>query len=150
MQAATRTIPIVFMQVHNPVEMGLVASLARPGGNTTGFTQMSAELDPKRLELLHEIAPLVSRAAFLINPNNTLDLRFTEAEAAAKSLGIALRRGVLTIGAHRDQTDHRVVQQLRGRALLDRNSLGRWPAKRRAATGGSRVRVYTSRPPTEP
>jgi putative tryptophan/tyrosine transport system substrate-binding protein len=92
LQAATHTIPIVFMQVHNPVEQGLVASLARPGGNTTGFTQMSAELDPKRLELLHEIAPSVSRAAFLINPNNISDLRFTEAEAAAKSLGIALRR----------------------------------------------------------
>jgi putative tryptophan/tyrosine transport system substrate-binding protein len=92
LQAVTRTIPIVFMQVHNPVEQGLVVSLARPGGNTTGFTQMSAELDPKRLELLHEIAPSVSRAAFLINPNNISNLRFSEAEAAAKSLGIALRR----------------------------------------------------------
>jgi len=152
LQAATRTIPIVFMQVHNPVETGFVASLARPGGNTTGFTQMSAELDSTRLGLLHEIAPSLSRAAFLVNPNLTpgLQERFAGAQAAAKSLGIALRRGVLTIGAHRDQTDHRVVQQLRGRALLDRKSLGRWPAKRRAATGGSRVRVYTSRPPTEP
>jgi len=96
LQAATHAIPIVFMQVHNPIEQGIVASLARPGGNTTGFTQMSAELDPKRLELLHEIAPSVSRAAFLINPNNTLDLRFTEAEAAARSLGIALRRVAAT------------------------------------------------------
>jgi putative tryptophan/tyrosine transport system substrate-binding protein len=64
LQAATHTIPIVFMQVNDPVEQGLVASLARPGGNTTGFTQMSAELDPKRLQLLHEIAPSLSRAAF--------------------------------------------------------------------------------------
>jgi putative ABC transport system substrate-binding protein len=47
LQAATRTIPIVFMQVNDPVEQGFVVSLARPGGNTTGFTQMSAELDPK-------------------------------------------------------------------------------------------------------
>jgi len=61
LQAATRTIPIVFMQVHDPVEMGFVASLARPGGNTTGFTQMGAELDSKRLGLLHEIAPSLSR-----------------------------------------------------------------------------------------
>jgi putative tryptophan/tyrosine transport system substrate-binding protein len=94
LQAATRAIAIVFIQVNNPVEQGFVASLARPGGNTTGFTQMSAELDPKRLQLLHEIVPSVSRAAFLVNPNLTpsLDERFAKAAAAAKSLGIALRR----------------------------------------------------------
>ena len=94
LQAATRTIPIVFMQVNDPVEQGFVASLAQPGGNTTGFTQMSAELDPKRLELLHEIVPSLSRAAFLVNPNLTPALleRFVGAEAAANSLGIALRR----------------------------------------------------------
>jgi putative ABC transport system substrate-binding protein len=94
LQAATRTVPIVFRQVNDPVEQGFVASLARPGGNTTGFTQMSAELDPKRLELLHEIAPSLSRAAFLVNPTLTPGLpeRVAHAEAAAKSLGIALRR----------------------------------------------------------
>src|SRR5438874_8754922 len=94
LQAATRTIPIVFMQVNDPVEQGFVVSLARPGGNTTGFTQMSAELDPKRLQLLHEIVPSVSRAAFLVNPNLTpgLDERFAKAEVVAKSLGIALLR----------------------------------------------------------
>jgi putative tryptophan/tyrosine transport system substrate-binding protein len=94
LQAATHTIPIVFMQVNDPVEQGFVASLARPGGNTTGFTQMSGELDPKRLQLLHEIAPSLSRAAFLVNPHLTpgLPQRFAGAEAAAKSLGIALRR----------------------------------------------------------
>jgi putative ABC transport system substrate-binding protein len=99
LQAATRTIPIVFMQTGNPVEMGLVASLARPGGNTTGFSQMSAEVDSKRLQLLHEIAPAVSRAAFLGNPNTTLDLRFADAEAAARSLGIALQRVAATTPA---------------------------------------------------
>jgi putative ABC transport system substrate-binding protein len=94
LQAATRTIPIVFMQVNNPVEQGLVATLSRPGGNTTGFTQMSAELDPKRLELLHEIVPSVSRAAFLVNPTLTprLGERVAGAEAAGNSLGIALQR----------------------------------------------------------
>jgi putative tryptophan/tyrosine transport system substrate-binding protein len=94
LQAATRTIPIVFIQVNDPVEQGFVASLARPGGNTTGFTQMSAELDPKRLQLLHEIAPSLSRAAFLVNPNLTpaLPERVAHAEAAANSLGIALQR----------------------------------------------------------
>jgi putative ABC transport system substrate-binding protein len=94
LQAATHTIPIVFMQVNDPVQQGLVAALARPGGNTTGFTQMSAELDPKRLQLLHEIAPSLSRAAFLVNPNLTPGLRerFAGAEAAAKGLGITLQR----------------------------------------------------------
>src|SRR6266446_527852 len=98
LQAATRTIPIVFIQVSDPVEQGFVATLARPGGNTTGFTQMSAELDPKRLQLLHEIAPSLTRAAFLVNPNLTpgLQERFAGAEAAAKSMGIALRRVAVT------------------------------------------------------
>jgi putative ABC transport system substrate-binding protein len=94
LQAATRTIPIVFRHVNDPVEQGFVASLARRGGNTTGFTQMSAELDPKRLQLLHEIASSLSRAAFLVNPNLTpaLPERVAHAEAAANSLGIALQR----------------------------------------------------------
>jgi putative tryptophan/tyrosine transport system substrate-binding protein len=94
LQTVTRTIPIVFIQTPNPVESGLVASLARPGGNTTGFTQMSGELDAKRLELLHEIAPSLSRAAFLINPNFVphVEQRYADAAAAAKSLGIALER----------------------------------------------------------
>src|SRR6516165_12230689 len=93
LQAATRTIPIVFRQVNDPVEQGFVASLARPGGNTTGFTQMSAELDPKRVELLHDIAPSLTRAVFLVNRTLTpgLPQRVAQAEAAAKSLGIALR-----------------------------------------------------------
>jgi ABC-type uncharacterized transport system substrate-binding protein len=94
LQAATRTIPVVFMQVNDPVEQGFVTTLAQPGGNTTGFTQMSAELDPKRLQLLHEIAPSLSRVVFLINPNLTPGLleRVAHAEAAAKRLGIALQR----------------------------------------------------------
>src|SRR5262249_31673870 len=66
--AARRTIPIVFLQVAGPVEQGFVASLAHPGGTTTGFTQMSTELNSKRLELLHQIVPSVSRVAFLVNP----------------------------------------------------------------------------------
>ena len=93
-QAATRTIPIVFMQVGDPVEQGFVASLGRPGGNTTGFSQMADDLDPKRLQLLHEIIPSLSRVAFLVNPtlSPAIDKRFPKTEAAAKSLGIALRR----------------------------------------------------------
>ena len=68
--AATRKIPVVFMQVNDPVEQGFVASLAHPADNTTGFTQMSAELDPKRLQLLHDIAPSLSRAHLLSEPSS--------------------------------------------------------------------------------
>ena len=94
LQAATRSIPIVFMQAPDPVEQGLIASLARPGGSTTGFSQMAGELDSKRLQLLHDIAPSLSRAAFLVNPNFPLGLleRVARAEIAGKSLGITLRR----------------------------------------------------------
>ena len=94
--ALTRTIPIVFMQLGDPVEMGFVASYARPGGNLTGFAQLAGELDSKRLELLHVIAPRVSRAAILMNPTLAqlpiLEKRFAEAEAAARHQGIRLRR----------------------------------------------------------
>jgi putative tryptophan/tyrosine transport system substrate-binding protein len=122
LQAATRTIPIVFMQVHDPVEMGFVASLARPGGNTTGFTQMSAELDSKRLQLLHDIAPSLSRAAFLVNPNLTPGLqdRFAGAEAAAKSLGIALRR-IDAVNPADLAAAFAVIEQSASEALLVQN-----------------------------
>jgi ABC-type uncharacterized transport system substrate-binding protein len=91
-QAATRTIPIVFLQIPDPVGTGFAATLSRPGGNITGFTQMSSELESKRVELLHEIAPSLSRAAFLLNPRLSLLNPFADAEAAARVLGIALRR----------------------------------------------------------
>jgi putative ABC transport system substrate-binding protein len=94
LQAATRKIPIVFMNFYSdPVAQGLVASLARPGGNVTGFAQMSSELDPKRLELLHEIVPALQHAVFLVGGTAPETAgRFAKAEAAAKRLGIALRR----------------------------------------------------------
>jgi putative ABC transport system substrate-binding protein len=119
LQAATRTIPIVFIQVTDPVEMGLVASLARPGGNTTGFTQMTGELDPKRLELLHAIAPSVSRAAFVINPRRTpgLEKRFADAEAAAKVFGITLRLLDATTPAELTKALG-TIETLAGEALL--------------------------------
>src|SRR5215472_4363090 len=99
LQAATRTIPIVFLQLGDPVEQGFVASLSRPGGNTTGFTQM--EIDSKRLELLHELAPSISRAAYLINPTlvRMLQERFAKKKAEAKGLRIDLRRVDATTSA---------------------------------------------------
>ena len=68
--AATKTIPIVFMTASDPVRAGFVSNLARPEGNVTGVTLIAAELSTKRVELLHEIAPGVTRVAVLVNPNN--------------------------------------------------------------------------------
>ena len=67
---ATSTIPIVFFIGDDPVELGLVASLARPGGNVTGFSDISAEMTPKRLELLCELVPQATMIALLVNPDN--------------------------------------------------------------------------------
>jgi putative tryptophan/tyrosine transport system substrate-binding protein len=87
---ATTTIPIVF-SVGDAVDSGLVSSLARPGGNATGLTFLAPELDGKRLELLKEAFPKVTRVAFLWRvPSARADL-FKEAEAVAKTLGLRLQ-----------------------------------------------------------
>ena len=89
---ATSTIPIVMLAVGDPVGAGLVASLARPGGNITGLTNSDVELAPKRLELLKEVLPRLSRVAVLRNPTNLSGvLQFKETQAAARSLGIELQ-----------------------------------------------------------
>jgi ABC-type uncharacterized transport system substrate-binding protein len=89
---ATPTIPIVIGQIGDPVQLGFVTSLARPGGNITGVSNVSYDLAGKRLELLKEAIPKASRVAFLQdprNPGNTLVLK--ETEAAARALGVQLQ-----------------------------------------------------------
>jgi len=88
---ATQTIPIVMAVSGDAVGTGLVQSLARPGGNITGLTRMTRDLDGKRLELLKEIVPSLSRVATLLNPANPISARgWTEAQPAAKALRLKL------------------------------------------------------------
>ena len=91
---ATRTIPIVMGSLAaNPVETGLIVSLARPGGNITGMTEMAAQLGGKRLELLKETVPGLSRVAVFWNPDNpAYGPILKELEAAAPALGVELHR----------------------------------------------------------
>jgi putative ABC transport system substrate-binding protein len=87
-KAATATIPIVFGIGSDPVQIGLVASLNRPGGNVTGFNFMTNELDAKRLGLLRELLPGTARFALLVNPTSPLaELETTNAQAAAATIG---------------------------------------------------------------
>ena len=91
-KAATQTIPIVFETAADPVKIGLVASLARPGGNVTGVTQASEEIAPKRLELLHELLPKAGVLALLVNPTapELAEQQKREVLSAAQALGIDL------------------------------------------------------------
>jgi putative ABC transport system substrate-binding protein len=91
-QQATTTIPIVMTNVGAPVETGLVASLARPGGNITGLSSMSPEITGKRLELLKEVVPALARVAVLWNPANpSAALQFQELQAAAQALQLQVQ-----------------------------------------------------------
>jgi putative ABC transport system substrate-binding protein len=90
-KAATATIPIVFTTISNPVQIGLVASLSRPGGNVTGVTQLNVEVGPKLLELLHEVVPTATIMALLVNPANpNAETTVRELQAAARTLGLQL------------------------------------------------------------
>jgi putative ABC transport system substrate-binding protein len=87
-KGATTTIPIVFGTGGDPVQMGLVASLNRPGGNVTGIAILNVEIVPKRLEILHELLPKAMRISVLVNPNNpNTEPIVKDAQAAARALG---------------------------------------------------------------
>jgi putative tryptophan/tyrosine transport system substrate-binding protein len=118
-KAATATIPIVFGIGADPVDSGLVASLNRPGGNLTGAARLSGELEPKRLQLLHEVIPAATTIALLVDPGNPgTDSLTSEMQAAARTLGLEL----LVVRAGRasdlDQTFASIARQHAGGVVI--------------------------------
>ena len=101
-KAANTSIPIVFETGADPIQLGLVANLSRPGGNVTGVSQTNVEMAPKRMQLLHELVPTASVMALLVNPaDGDLAAVYTrEVQAAARTLGVELH--ILNASTERD------------------------------------------------
>jgi putative ABC transport system substrate-binding protein len=117
-KAATTTIPIVFTTSGDPVELGFVASLARPGRNITGVTQLNVEVAPKRLELMHELVPTATIMAVLVNPAYpSAEIQSSGMQAAARTLGVQLH--ILRASNERDIDDaFATLAQLRAGAFV--------------------------------
>jgi putative tryptophan/tyrosine transport system substrate-binding protein len=118
-KAATATIPIVFQFAGDPVEIGVVASLNRPGGNLTGVTSLNVEVAPKQLELIRTVIPGATAIALLVNPSNPLQAeRATkDVQGAAQKLGLRLH--ILQAATERDfDTVFAALEQLRPDALV--------------------------------
>jgi putative ABC transport system substrate-binding protein len=123
-KAITQTIPIVFLTGGDPVALGLVASLNRPGGNITGIYSLSVELEPKRLELLNALVPGSRTVGALINPNNPF------AESQTSSLKAAARTLGLTLQIHGASTEHafeaafvKLIEQKAGGLVIGNDGL---------------------------
>jgi putative ABC transport system substrate-binding protein len=92
-KAATTTIPIIFVLGTDPVQLGLAASLARPGGNLTGIDAFTAQSGAKRLEVLHDLLPKVARIGVVVNPADaaSTDAQLKDIEAAARAMGLQIK-----------------------------------------------------------
>jgi len=118
-KAATQTIPIVFSIGSDPVDMGLVASLSRPGGNITGVTILSGLLVAKRLELLRELVPTASVIGLLVNPANSYAAAETKmAQVAASTLGLQVVVGNVSKESDIDGALATIIQQQAGALLV--------------------------------
>ena len=117
-KAATSTVPIVFTTGGDPIKLGLVASLNRPGGNITGVSSLNSELGTKRLGLLRELVPSATVIATLVNPNfPDADGQLRDAEAGARALGLQLI--VLRAGTEREIDAAFATMAQRGGGVLD-------------------------------
>jgi ABC-type uncharacterized transport system substrate-binding protein len=123
-KAATTNIPIVFVVSNDPVQLGLVASLNRPGGNLTGFNNVTSELGAKGLALLHELVPGTETIGFLENPNNprTFELTTRDVLAAAPVIGVKVQTLKAATDREIDAAFLSLVQERTG-ALLVGNDL---------------------------
>jgi putative tryptophan/tyrosine transport system substrate-binding protein len=118
-RAATTTIPIVFTTSFDPVQLGLVASLSRPGGNVTGVTSLNVEVGPKRLELLHELAPAVNVVGLLVNPNNpNAQTLSRDLQVVAGKLGLQLHLLYASNEREFDRVFTELVQQRAGALVI--------------------------------
>ena len=126
-KAATTTIPIVFLMGGNPVELGLVASLNRPGGNLTGITTLNTEITPKRVEVLRDLVPTTTIMAVLVNPTNNpanVEIELRQAQAAARTLGLQTIQ-VLVASTERDLDNvfSTLIQQRAGGLVITADTL---------------------------
>jgi putative ABC transport system substrate-binding protein len=118
-KAATSTVPILFVGASDPIQLGLVASLNRPGGNITGMTSLNIEVGPKRLELMRDLVPNVAVIAVLVNPNNPAEaeIQSRDAQLAARKLGLELH--IVHASTERDiDTAFATLLQLRAGGLV--------------------------------
>ena len=119
-KAATATIPIVFTTSSNPVELGLVANLSRPGGNVTGVATLNVELGPKRQELLHELVPTAATTVALVNQTNpNAETQWRDVQASARAIGQEILVESAKTEAEIDAVFARLVQKRAGALLVD-------------------------------
>jgi putative ABC transport system substrate-binding protein len=123
-KAATQTIPIVFHVGSDPVEIGLVASLNRPGGNLTGITDLQTAVLAKRLAMLHEVVPTANLIAFLVNPNNRAfaEAETKEAQTAARLIGVSLLVLNAASSSEIDEAFTALVHERAGALLINDDS----------------------------
>src|SRR5438093_5316535 len=119
LKKATTTLPLVMIAVGDPVGTGLIASLAHPGGNLTGLTSISPELDGKRLELLREVVPKISHVAVLWNPTSPLQVvGERETQAAAHAMGIKVLRLEIRAAEELDNAFAVILRERSGALLV--------------------------------